>query len=193
MIGHLKGTLISKAPAQILLEVKDIGYEIELSLADFANLPEIGENLLVYTHLLVREDAQLLYGFLEEETKQTFRQLIKANGVGAKLAMVILSGLNRNELALAIENKDISSLTLIPGIGKKTAERLIIELSGKLSASANIAASSNLTDANYKAEAEAALVALGYKQVQAKNAVHQVAEANMNVQQILRLALQQIK
>lgn len=193
MIGQLRGTLVSKAPTQIILEVNNVSYEIELSLADFANLPEINENLLIYTHLLVREDAQLLYGFLEDETKQAFRQLIKANGVGAKLAMVILSGLNKNELALAIENKDISTLTLIPGIGKKTAERLIIELSGKLSTSDDATKSSSLASTNYKSEAEAALVALGYKAVQAKNAVHQVAETNMNVQQILRLALQQIK
>lgn len=190
MIGKLTGILIAKAPAQIILEVNNIGYEVELSLADFANLPEIGANLSLYTHLLVREDAQLLYGFLEEQTKQTFRQLIKANGVGAKLALVILSGLNTQELALAIQNKDLNCLTRIPGIGKKTAERLVIELSDKLTANAD----SNLgASTNHKSEAEEALIALGYKPAQAKNAVHQVANNEMSVQQILRLALQQIK
>lgn len=191
MIGKLTGILIAKNPAQILLEINNsIAYEIELSLADYANLPEVGEKLSVFTHLHTREDAQLLFGFLHEDTKQTFRQLIKANGVGTKLALVILSGLNTNELALAIQNKEIATLTRIPGIGKKTAERLIIELSDKLS---GVSSAEVQETNNFKQEAEAALIALGYKQVQAKNAVHQVATNEMDTQQIIRLALQQVK
>ncbi len=193
MIGKLTGTLIDKQPGKILLEVNQIGYEIEISLADYANLPDLNTKLEVFTHLHVREDAQLLYGFLDKNTKETFRQLIKANGVGAKLALVILAGLDANQLTNAVQNKDVTLLTKIPGIGKKTAERLIIELSDKLTSDLQLATDAQPDASNQnKAEAEAALVALGYKNTQARKALNSIAEPNMTVQQLIRLALQQI-
>ncbi|MEO6145686.1 MAG: Holliday junction branch migration protein RuvA, partial [Sulfuriferula sp.] len=132
MIGRITGTLIEKHPPQIVVDAHGVGYEINVPMSTFYNLPALGERVALHTHLVVREDAQLLYGFGNEAERATFRQLIKITGVGAKMALAVLSGMNANELAQAVTMQDTGRLTKIPGIGKKTAERLLLELKGKL-------------------------------------------------------------
>ncbi len=131
MIGRLTGTLLEKNPPQILLDVNGVGYELDVPMSTFYNLPALNEKVMLHTQLIVREDAQLLYGFLSLAERIAFRQLLKISGVGAKLALSVLSGLSLQDLATAVAHKEIEPLTRIPGIGKKTAERLLLELQGK--------------------------------------------------------------
>ena len=133
MIGRLSGTLISKNPPQVLLEVAGIGYEIDVPMSTFYNLPATGEAVTLHTHLVVREDAHVLYGFATLEERAVFRKLIRISGVGARTALSVLSGLSVADLAQAVTLQDTARLTKVPGIGKKTAERLLLELKGKLS------------------------------------------------------------
>ncbi len=132
MIGKISGTLIEKHPPQILVDVAGVAYEIDVPMSTFYHLPALGQPVGLYTHFVVREDAQLLYGFATQTERVTFRQLIKITGVGAKMALALLSGLDTAELAYAVASQNVAQLTKIPGIGKKTAERLLLELKGKL-------------------------------------------------------------
>ncbi|HSB99133.1 MAG TPA: Holliday junction branch migration protein RuvA [Burkholderiaceae bacterium] len=132
MIGRLTGTLTEKAPPQVLVDVGGVGYEIDVPMSTFYNLPALGERLTLLTHLVVREDAHLLYGFGSAAERSTFRQLIRIAGIGPRTALAILSGLSVNELAQAVSRQDGARLVKVPGIGKKTAERLLLELKGKL-------------------------------------------------------------
>jgi len=131
MIGRLSGILLGKNPPQILLDVQGVGYEIDVPMSTFYNLPALHEKVVLHTQFVVREDAQLLYGFLTHEERVAFRQLLKISGVGPKLALSVLSGLSLSDLALAVANKEAGRLIKIPGVGKKTAERLLLELQGK--------------------------------------------------------------
>ena len=131
MIGRLCGVLLEKNPPQILLDVQGVGYELDVPMSTFYNLPALNEKVVLHTQLIVREDAHLLYGFLTLEERIAFRQLLKISGVGAKLALSVLSGLSLQDLANAVANKEVGMLTRIPGVGKKTAERLLLELEGK--------------------------------------------------------------
>ena len=131
MIGHLTGILMEKQPPEILLDVQGVGYELLLPMTSFYNLPEVGKQTSLFTHLVVREDAHLLFGFSQKTDRTLFRELIKTNGVGPKLALAILSAMSVDEFAYAIEREELSRLVKIPGIGKKTAERLLVELKGK--------------------------------------------------------------
>jgi len=131
MIGRLTGILLEKNPPQILLDVQGVAYELDVPMSTFYNLPVLHEKVVLHTQLIVREDAHLLYGFLSNEERVAFRQLIRISGVGPKLALSVLSGLSLNDLALAVANKEAGRLTKIPGVGKKTAERLLLELQGK--------------------------------------------------------------
>jgi len=131
MIGRLSGILLEKNPPQILLDVQGVGYELDVPMSTFYNLPQLNEKVVLHTQFVVREDAQLLYGFLTHEERIAFRQLLKISGVGPKLALSVLSGLSLNDLAAAVANKEAGRLTKIPGVGKKTAERLLLELQGK--------------------------------------------------------------
>ena len=131
MIGRLKGTLLEKQPPEILLDVQGVGYELLLPMTSFYNLPEIGQEATLFTHLVVREDAHLLFGFAQKTDRTLFRELIKTNGVGPKLALAILSAMSVEDFAYAIEREELSKLVKIPGVGKKTAERLLVELKGK--------------------------------------------------------------
>jgi len=131
MIGRLTGILLEKNPPQILLDVQGVAYELDVPMSTFYNLPVLHEKVVLHTQLIVREDAHLLYGFLSNEERIAFRQLIRISGVGPKLALSVLSGLSLNDLALAVANKEAGRLTKIPGVGKKTAERLLLELQGK--------------------------------------------------------------
>ena len=159
MIGRITGLLVAKSPPQLLVDVGGVGYELDVPMSSFYNLPAIGERVTLLTHFVVREDAQLLFGFLTAEERSTFRLLVKISGVGPRTALSILSGLSVAELALAISMQEAGRLVKVPGIGKKTAERLLLELKGKLGP--DLAAPANpVSDA--QADIVQALIALGY-------------------------------
>lgn len=166
MIGRLTGILLEKNPPQILLDVQGVGYELDVPMSTFYNLPELNEKVVLHTQLIVREDAHLLYGFLSNEERLAFRQLLKISGVGPKLALSVLSGLSLNDLALAVVNKEVGRLTKIPGVGKKTAERLLLELQGKfVSAGAELAQRTTVFSSGN--DIMNALQALGYNDKEA--------------------------
>ncbi|MEQ1589576.1 MAG: Holliday junction branch migration protein RuvA [Gallionella sp.] len=187
MIGRLLGILLEKNPPQILLDVQGVGYEVDVPMSTFYNLPALHEKVVLHTQFVVREDAQLLYGFLTNEERVAFRQLLKISGVGPKLALSVLSGLSLNDLAAAVANKDAGRLTKIPGVGKKTAERLLLELQGKfITTGANIASSTVTHSANN--DIVNALQALGYKEKEADWAAKQLPN-DANVSDGIRQAL----
>ncbi|MEL7289979.1 MAG: Holliday junction branch migration protein RuvA, partial [Pseudomonadota bacterium] len=132
MIGRIRGTLAEKQPPEILVDVAGVGYEIHMPMTSFYQLPAVGEEVVVYTHFVVREDAQLLFGFADKMERGLFRELIKANGVGPKLGLAILSGMSASQFLASVQNEDVSALVSLPGIGKKTAERLVVELKDRL-------------------------------------------------------------
>lgn len=205
MIGRLRGILLEKQPPEILLEVNGVGYEVSMPMSCFYELPEVGEEAIVYTHFVVREDAQLLYGFNTTIERALFREVIKANGVGPKLGLAILSGMTATQFVDSVEREDVSTLVKIPGVGKKTAERLVIEMRDRLKnwhafdlftphadAAARRAASNETvvaTSNDPKDEAISALIALGYKAAQAEKVVKQVAVDGMKSEAIIRDAL----
>lgn len=205
MIGRLKGELIEKQPPQLVIDVNGVGYEVEASMNTFYRLPEAGQQLTLFTHFVVREDAQLLYGFYDREERSLFRTLIKANGVGPKLAITILSGISTAEFVRCVNDGDTATLVKLPGVGKKTAERLIVEMKDKIKALGLEAASdfhlsaadgpdmASMEPAVDKcAEAESALVALGYKPVQATKAIaqaHKTAGSDASSEELIRVAL----
>ena len=169
MIGRIRGTLVHKQPPDILVDVAGVGYEIQVPLTTLFRLPELGGEVLLLTHFVVREDAQLLYGFFDEQDRQLFRQLIKVSGVGPKLALTILSGMDSSSFARCVQRDDISSLVALPGVGKKTAERLLIEMRDKLKDWLGSAGAGGQLEGgavmppvtNVVADAEGALIALG--------------------------------
>lgn len=190
MIGRLSGKLLEKHPPQILLDVQGVGYEVDVPMSTFYNLPALGENVTLHTQLIVREDAHLLYGFGSDHERQAFRQLIRITGVGPKLALTILSGLSVDELSHAVMAQDAGRLIKIPGIGKKTAERLLLELKDKFAPGE---ASSALLGAVVKPASASsdilnALLALGYNDKEASWAVKQLA-AETSVTDGIRQAL----
>ncbi|MDL0429799.1 Holliday junction branch migration protein RuvA [Marinobacter sp. TBZ242] len=203
MIGRIRGILIEKTPAQALVECAGLGYEVDIPYTTFFNLPENGEELVLHTHFVVREDAQSLYGFSSRLDRDLFRLLIKVNGVGPKLAAGILSGLDANQFIRCVEARDASALVKLPGVGKKTAERLLIEMADRIGqlegqftpGSANTTVNAGAPGAGTAAvhhpaeEAEAALIALGYKPQEASKAISRVAADGMSSQELIRLAL----
>jgi Holliday junction DNA helicase RuvA len=187
MIGRLTGILLEKNPPQILLDVQGVAYELDVPMSTFYNLPVLHEKVVLHTQLIVREDAHLLYGFLSNEERIAFRQLLKISGVGPRLALTVLSGLSLDDLALTVANKEVGRLTKIPGVGKKTAERLLLELQGKFvmdgagtMQGAHIDSSGN--------DIVNALQALGYKEKEADWAVKQLSR-DSNVSDGIRQAL----
>jgi Holliday junction DNA helicase RuvA len=170
MIGSLRGTLAAKTPPQVLLEVHGVGYEIDVPMSTFYNLPALGESVVLLTHFVVREDAQVLFGFLTAGERATFRELIKISGVGPRTALSILSGLSVAELSQAVTRQDAARLVKVPGIGKKTAERLLLELKGKLGAELGAPAGAPPLADNHGDIAQA-LLALGYNERDAQAAV----------------------
>jgi len=194
MIARLAGTLIGKFPPLLVIDVAGVGYEVEAPLSVFYDLPEIGQPLVLLTHLQVKEDAHTLYGFASESERLLFRQLLKISGIGAKLALTILSGASGDDLARYVATADTAALTRLPGIGKKTAERIIIELRDKLDAfapSVGVALPGSLPrPAGAASEATHALGALGYKPQEAGRMVRGVAKPGMSAEEIIRLALQ---
>ena len=175
MIGRIQGTLLEKNPPQILVDVHGIGYEIDVPMSTFYNLPDIGAEVTLLTHFVVREDAQLLYGFLSASERNAFRLLIKISGIGARTALSILSGMSVDALAQAISTQDSAMLTRVPGIGKKTAERLVLELKGKIGADLSGVTLGN-TPNDARSDVVSALIALGYSEREALAAAKRLPE-----------------
>lgn len=201
MIARLQGTIIEKMPPEIILDVSGVGYEIQLPMTSFYQLPEVEQSVTLFIHHVVREDAHLLFGFTEHHERSVFRVLIKANGIGPKLACTILSGMSSGAFVQAVLNEDISAIVKMPGVGKKTAERLVLELKDKvkdIDAPITLANTKPMEtvstsiiepELNASEEAISALIALGYKKQQAEASVKKVADGSLNSEQIIRAAL----
>ncbi|HOX67528.1 MAG TPA: Holliday junction branch migration protein RuvA [Burkholderiaceae bacterium] len=188
MIGRLTGTLAEKSPPQLLIDVSGVGYEVDVPMSSFYNLPGLGERVTLLTHFVVREDAQILFGFLTHEERQTFRQLIRITGVGPRMALSLLSGLSVGELAQAVARQETARLVKVPGIGKKTAERLLLELKGKLADA--ISAPASIAD-DAQADILQALIALGYSDREAAAALKNLP-AGTSVSDGIKLALKSL-
>jgi Holliday junction DNA helicase RuvA len=186
MIGRLSGTLVEKNPPHLLIDCHGVGYEVDVPMSTFYNLPALGEKVMLLTHLTVREDAHLLYGFGSAEERNVFKQLIKISGVGARTALSILSGMSVADLAQAITLQEAGRLTRVPGIGKKTAERLLLELKGKLGA--DLGAVGGVVHNDATSDILNALIALGYSDKEAMLALKQVP-AGAGVSDGIKLAL----
>jgi Holliday junction DNA helicase RuvA len=186
VIGRLSGTLAHKAPPVLLVDVHGVGYEVSVPMSTFFNLPAVGENVVLLTHFVVREDAQVLFGFLSPAERDTFVQLIKISGVGPRTALSILSGLSVSELSQAVTRQDAARLVKVPGIGKKTAERLLLELKGKLGPDLAAPPSAALNDA--QADIGQALQALGYNEREAQAAL-KALPPDVGVSEGIKLAL----
>lgn len=197
MIGRIRGRLVEKQPSMLVVDVQGVGYEIEVPFSTSFALSELNQDIILHTHLVVREDAQLLYGFSTVKDRDLFRLLIKINGVGPKLALTILSGFDSEQLARCVRDDDSAMLVKLPGVGKKTAERLLIELRDKLKdwdapetdllaegETTRVISSSDVID-----EAESALIALGYKPQEASKAVNAVKQDGLSSGELIRLAL----
>ncbi|MCF0252710.1 MAG: Holliday junction branch migration protein RuvA [Duodenibacillus sp.] len=186
MIGRIAGKLLAKTPPQVLVDAHGVGYEIEVPMSTLCELPEAGADVALLTHFVVREDAQLLYGFLTAEERAAFRQLIKISGIGPRIALAVLSSMSAADLAAAVSRQDGAMLTRVPGIGKKTAERLLLELKGKLGAELGGAGAGGA--AGVHADVIAALAALGYSERETALAVKQV-DPSLSVSEAIREAL----
>ncbi len=195
MIGRITGTLLLKQPPELLLDVNGIGYEVQAPMSTFFDLPPTGQTVTLVTHFHVREDAQILYGFLTEAERSLFRQLLKVNGVGAKMALAILSGMNPQEFRLCVQGADQAALVRLPGIGKKTAERLIVEMRDRVEhiempeglAVSDAAAATPSEDP--VSEAAMALEALGYRPQEAGRMAKKAAAPGLSSEEIIRMAL----
>jgi len=193
VIGRLRGTLIRKEPPALMVDAGGVGYELEAPMTTFYDLPVLGETITLYTHLVVREDAHLLFGFSRESQRRQFRALLKVNGVGPRVALAVLSGLSEQELVHCVAHEDVDRLIQVPGIGRKTAERLIVELRDKLAADVPTAAERALATpaapSDPVTEAVSALIALGYKAQQASRVVRAVPATGLSTEEIIRQAL----
>jgi Holliday junction DNA helicase RuvA len=192
MIGRLRGTLIFKQAPDIVVDVGGVGYELLASMTTLIDLPEVDNDVLLFTHLIVREDAQTLYAFSSDNERALFRTLLKVNGVGPKMALAIVSGMTANEFGVLIHSGDVTGLTRLPGVGKKTAERLIIEMRDRLPKPEDQLQASGTTQPvirNLEDEAIAALLALGYKPAQASKMVTKYSGEKSSVEEIVRNAL----
>ena len=197
MIGFLRGRLAGKHPPALLIDVGGVGYELEAPMSTFYQLPEVGQDVQLFTHLVVREDAHLLYGFASESERRLFRDLLRVSGVGPKIGLALLSGMNVEAFLLCIESQDVESLVRVPGIGRKTAERLVIEMRDKLGADTPIGGVAGSVSTSGEApvpadpvsEAVSALVALGYKPPEASRMVRAIPAKDLSTEEIIRQAL----
>ncbi|MEQ1622162.1 MAG: Holliday junction branch migration protein RuvA [Methylococcales bacterium] len=196
MIGFLRGKLVLKAPPMLVIDVQGVGYEVEAPMTTFYNLPALGEDVKLHTHLVVREDAHILFGFSSETDRAMFRTLIKVNGVGPKLALTILSGQSAEEFHRCIHNNDTQALVRLPGVGKKTAERLVVEMRDRLpelgESQAGVASLGPAAAivSNPKQEAISALCSLGYKPLDAAKMVQNLSADTLSCEEMIRFALQ---
>jgi holliday junction DNA helicase RuvA len=195
VIGRLRGRILERHPPQLLLDVNGVGYEIEAPMSTFYALPSGTDEVVLYTHLAVREDAHVLYGFARESDRRLFRALLKVTGVGGKMALGVLSGRNADEFAAAVQRGDIAALTRLPGVGRKTAERLVVELRDKVAPAAPAEAPAALPGgpgrpaAGADEDAVSALIALGYKAPEASRMVSRVFQPGMATEAVIRAAL----
>ena len=187
MIGKLTGTLLEKNPPEVLVDCHGVGYEVQVPMSTFYNLPNLGDKISLLTHFIVREDAQLLYGFATAQERQTFRALIKITGVGPRMALSLLSGLSIDELAQAVAMQEVGRLVKVPGIGKKTAERLLLELKGKLG-DAVVTGAATQVKSDAQADILQALLALGYSDKEAAASL-KALPADVGVSDGIKLAL----
>ena len=192
MIGHLVGTLVRKQPPELMLDVGGVGYELEAPMTTFYGLPALGQEVTLFTHLVVRDDAHLLFGFTELRQRALFRALLKVSGVGPRVGLAILSGLTTENLVTCISVGDVAQLTRIPGIGRKTAERLIVDLRDRLESSVDGESSVPGGTANPEQDAISGLVALGYRSGDAARAVRESDTHGGSVEEMIRGALQQL-
>lgn len=193
MIGRLRGTLVHKEPPALMLDVGGVGYELEAPLTTFYELPAVGEAVTLHTHLIVRDDAHLLFGFARESERRLFRVLLRVSGVGAKMALAVLSAMSADDFARSIESDDVTALTRVPGVGRKTAQRLIVEMRDRLDDDLRgvLPAQAPAADAECGSvgDAIAALVALGYRHSEAERMVRTVATEGRGTEEIIRSAL----
>jgi Holliday junction DNA helicase RuvA len=196
VIGRIQGVLLEKQAPELLVDVNGVGYEVQAPMSTVYQLPEVGQSVTLHTHFVVREDAQLLFGFAQLSERSLFRDLIKVNGVGPKLALTILSGIETNDFVRCVRDGDTAALVRLPGVGKKTAERLVVEMKDRLKSwSVNNAdqgaVSGNIQSGNSMvAEAESALIALGYKPQEASKAMAEINQSDItSSEQLIRLAL----
>lgn len=194
MIGRLQGQLVYKQPPGLMIDVNGVGYEIDAPMSTFYQLPECGNNVTLHIHMIVREDAQMLYGFHDLADRSLFRTLLKVNGVGAKMALTILSGMDANGFKNCIQFGDVDALVRLPGVGKKTAERLVVELRDRLDKDSstpviNDAGAHVGTVRNHIEEAISALTALGYKGPEAMRMIKNVQDETSSCEDLIRLAL----
>ncbi|MEJ2566218.1 MAG: Holliday junction branch migration protein RuvA [Gammaproteobacteria bacterium] len=196
MIGRLRGILLWKSAPHVLVEVQGVGYEVEVTFPTFFKLPAVGQEMSLHTHLIVREDAHILYGFASEAERAMFRHLIKVNGVGAKMAATILSGIAVDDFVRCVRDNDMACLVKLPGVGKKTAERLVMEMRDRLDSKTGAAAPARAEagmpplESNAVNDAISAMVALGYKPTDASRMVLQVDSEGLVCEEIIRRALQ---
>ncbi len=199
MIGKLRGIILEKQPPQLLLDVNGVGYEIDAPMSTFYHLPDIGQEVTLHTHFVVREDAHHLFGFFAKEERALFRTLLKVNGIGPRLALTILSSIDPNDFVRCVINNDTDTLVSVPGIGKKTAERLIIEMRDKVSTfssatlpHATASQKENNARNQITQDAVSALIALGYKPQEASRAVSKVDDPTLTSEEIIRRALREM-
>jgi Holliday junction DNA helicase RuvA len=190
MIGSLRGRIASKTPPQLTVDVGGLGYELEAPMSTFFHLPAVGEEVRLLTHLVVRDDAHVLYGFATEDERRLFRSLIKVSGVGPRIALALLSGISVSAFAQCVLNEDISALTRVPGVGRKTAERLIVEMRDRLAAPQATPGAPVAAPARAEGEAYGALVALGYRPAEAARLLKAVGPGTHSTEELIRRALQ---
>ena len=192
MIGHLRGRLVRKAPPALIVDVGGVGYELEAPMSTFYRLPEVGSEVELHTHLVVREDAHLLYGFSTEIERRLFRDLLRVTGIGPKIGLALLSGMDVDSFLFCVEAQDVDALTRIPGIGRKTAERLLIEMRDRIRALGQMPSTTLRTGqpAGAQAEAFAALVALGYRPAEVARLLKSVDNEGAGTEELIRRALQ---
>jgi len=203
MIGRIAGILIEKQPPELMVDVNGVGYEITAPMTTFYRLPAVNESVALFTHLTIRDDAHLLYGFYDKTERTLFRTLIKVNGVGPKMALAILSGIESDEFVRCVESNDIATLVRVPGVGKKTAERLIIEMRDKLKqldiapaltppssqGEDGVSGGELVNERNVRLDAESALIALGYKPAEASKTINALDIEGLSSEQVIRMAL----
>ena len=191
MIGYLKGTLVSKQPPTVLMDVGGIGYEVEAPMSTFYRLPEPGSTLQLVTHLVVREDAHVLYGFASEAERALFRNLLKVSGVGARIALGVLSGISVDAFRECVVNKDVAALVRVPGIGRKTAERLLVEMADRLPVD-ELGGGNGVTRTSAESEAHGALLSLGYRPAEAAKMLKDLDTEAHSAETLIREALKRV-